>query len=138
MSSLEPLLDDAAATTAARLGFADEAREAGRRCGPPNSDFCRTNANDSGGVRWSLDRHHVSSEELATASKLWADASALLDADVDYTLFWRRFCRPRSGPAPMRWRRSHRHSTSRRRRQRRGSGGIGSRAGAARTPTWTR
>ena len=27
---------------------------------------------------------------LAAASKLWADASALLDADVDYTLFWRR------------------------------------------------
>ena len=27
-----------------------------------------------------------SSEEIAAASKLWADASALLDADVDYTL----------------------------------------------------
>ena len=26
---------------------------------------------------------------LAAASKLWADASALLDTDVDYTLFWR-------------------------------------------------
>ena len=26
---------------------------------------------------------------LAAASKLWADASALLDSDVDYTLFWR-------------------------------------------------
>jgi len=28
-------------------------------------------------------------DELAAASKLWADVSALLDADVDYTLFWR-------------------------------------------------
>ena len=29
-------------------------------------------------------------DKVATASELWADASALLDADVDYTLFWRR------------------------------------------------
>ena len=44
-------------------------------------------------------------------------------------------CRTRSGPAPMRWRRSHRRSMYRRRRRRRKSGAIGSRAGAARTPT---
>ena len=28
-------------------------------------------------------------DELAAASKLWADAAALLEPDVDYTLFWR-------------------------------------------------
>ena len=42
-------------------------------------------------------------EELATASKLWADVSALLDTDVDYTFFWRRLspAAKRSGAAAL-------------------------------------
>ena len=82
--SLEPLLDDAAAATAARQAFADEAERAemamwAAKLGlvPVQADADWTNVT-------------ASSEVLATASKLWADASALLDTDVDYTLFWRR------------------------------------------------
>ena len=52
--------------------------------------LCWPNANESLGVRWSgWTDITCSSEEIASASKLWADAAALLDADVDYTLFWR-------------------------------------------------
>ena len=69
VSSLEPLLEDAAAATAARREFFDEAKRAEAEM-------------------WAAKLGLV--HDTASATKLWADASALLDTDVDYTLFWRR------------------------------------------------
>ena len=101
VSSLEPLLDDAArdrpveynyahyesltaALTVARRGFADYARNATEMIWAAKLGLCSTSD--------LLDRYSgfCFVEKVAAASKLWADASALLDADVDYTLFWRR------------------------------------------------
>ena len=100
VSSLEPLLDDAAATTAARQDFAEEAREAEARMWAAKLGLCRindslryadwTNVTDRSSLGDGTGYQAYLPEELATASKLWADASALLDTDVDYTLFWRR------------------------------------------------
>jgi len=100
VSSLEPLLDDAAATTAARQDFAEEAREAEARMWAAKLGLCRindslryadwTNVTDRSSLGDGTGYQACLPEELATASKLWADASALLDTDVDYTLFWRR------------------------------------------------
>jgi uncharacterized protein YdiU (UPF0061 family) len=85
--SLEPPLDNTTAATAARHAFADEANKATANMWAAKLGFCWTEAIYRGD--WTDDDMCLP-EELATASKLWADASALLDADVDYTLFWRR------------------------------------------------
>ena len=104
VSSLEPLLDDTTASRravdAARHAFADEAREAEARMWAAKLGLCRindslryanwTNVTDRSSLGDGTGYQACLPEELATASRLWADASALLDADVDYTLFWRR------------------------------------------------
>ena len=90
ISSLEPLLDDVAAATAARRGFADEAKEAEEKTWAAKLGLCWPNGGN-GFLPWNDWTKIVCLPEgLAAASKLWADASALLDTDVDYTLFWRR------------------------------------------------
>ena len=73
--------------TAARHAFADEANKATANMWAAKLGFCWTEAIYRGD--WTDDDMCLP-EEIATASKLWADLSALLDADVDYTLFWRR------------------------------------------------
>ena len=85
--SLEPLLDNTTAATAARHAFADEANKATANMWAAKLGFCWTEAIYRGD--WTDDDMCLP-EEIATASKLWADLSALLDADVDYTLLWRR------------------------------------------------
>ena len=103
MRSLEPLIDDTTASfravDAARRAFADEARQAEEKMWAAKLGFCRTNDllryADWTNVTYRSSLGDGSGDpaclpdELAAASKLWADASALLETDVDYTLFWR-------------------------------------------------
>ena len=79
--SLEPLLDDAAAATAARRAFADEAERAEMAMWAAKLGLVHVQAD--------TDWTNVTGV-TTSAKKLWADAAALLDADVDYTLFWCR------------------------------------------------
>ncbi len=111
VSSLEPLLDEAArdrpveyneayyeshaaAFDVARRGFADYARKATENMWAAKLGLCSTSdfldvySGFSNGCRdWTDVPCFL--DKVAIASKLWADASALLDTDVDYTLFWR-------------------------------------------------
>jgi len=82
--SLEPLLVDAAAATAARQAFADEAERAEMAMWAAKLGLVHVQA----AADWT--DVTLLEEIVASATKLWADASALLDTDVDYTLFWRR------------------------------------------------
>ena len=84
--SLEPLLENTNAATAARRAFADEANKATANMWAAKLGFCWIEAIYRGD--WTDDDMCLP-EELTTASKLWADVFALLNADIDYTIFWR-------------------------------------------------